>query len=322
MRSGPEARVTDWQLNEHPYLSLLDTTTPLLGLTSVEEQLFCRWYAAHGITGCGVVAELGPWLGSLTISTARGLAANDDVPRAQRIIHAFDLFLWFEGFDSCVVGTRYEGRYRSGETFLPLYRELVAPYGNDVTIVAHQEDLSQASWSGEPIEFLINDAWKGLPIMANVIERFFPALVTGAVVFHQDYFWFPTSFINFGMYELRDYFRFVCRIKNSHTALFRKIREIPNSLLREIASRRSYADFTEAEVHNAFDWSKAVCADAGPEAQLVVDAGRAWMLLQLGNKEAAHQIFAEIKRSSHYHHPFYQFQEKIVKETELGAIIG
>jgi len=60
MRSKEEMPVTDRRLNEHPYLSLFDATTPrVLGATSLEEQLFCRWYAAHGITGCGVVVELG-----------------------------------------------------------------------------------------------------------------------------------------------------------------------------------------------------------------------------------------------------------------------
>ena len=156
--------------------------------------------------------------------------------------------------------------------------------------------------------------------MANVVERFFPALVMDAVVFHQDYLWTSDSFIHIGMYRLRDYFRFVCRIKDSCTALFRKVREIPDSVLREMAPHRSYTDFTEAEVHDAFDWSKALFAD--PEARLVVDAGRAWMLLQMGNSGAAHRIFAEIKRSSHYQHPFYQFQEGILRQWGLGAIIG
>jgi hypothetical protein len=321
MGSEREIRVTDGQLNEHPYLLLLNATTPrLLGATSLEEQAFCRWYGAHGLVGNGVVVELGPWLGSLTISTARGLAANGSVARARRIIHAFDLFLWDAGFDGWVAGTPQEGRYRPGETFLPLYREWLAPYGNDATVIAHQEDLAQASWPGEPIEFLINDAWKRLPIMANVVERFFPALAAGAVVFHQDYLWSSDSFIHVGMYRLRDYFRFVCRIQNSCTALFRKVREIPSSVLAEMASRRSYADFTEAEVHAAFDWSKALFAD--PEARLVVDAGRAWMLLQMGNSGAARQIFAEIKRSSHYQHPFYRFQEGVLRQWGLGNVIG
>ena len=314
-------RVTDWELNEHRYRPLLDTSEPrLLGATSWEEQAFCQWYATHGLSGRGVVVELGPWLGSLTIPTARGLAANVEIPRPGRTIHSFDLFLWNLGFEGWVAGTQYEGRYKPGDTFLPLYEELVAPYGNDVTVIAHQEDLAVARWADGPIEILINDAWKLIPIMTNVIERFLPALAPGAILFHQDYLWTSESFIHVAMYRLRDCFRFVCRIENSSTVLFRKVREIPEAVLTEMAALSSYSSFDEAEIHAAFDWSKALFVD--PEARLVVDAGRAWMLARMGNTDAARRIFAGIKHSPHYRSPFYQHQEGLLRQWGLDALIG
>ena len=314
-------RTSDWQLQQHPYLSLLSASpTTLLGATTLEEQLFCQWYADHGVAGQGVTVEHGPWFGSLTIPTARGLKANDAVPESRKIIHVFDLFLWVSGFDPWVVGTLYQGRYRPGESFLPLYRDLTSPYEKSVMIVAHQEDLAQVRWNGEPVEFLINDAWKQLPIMTNVIAQFFPSLIKGAILFHQDYLWASESFIHVAMYRLRDFFQSVCRIRNSCAAIFRKIHDMPDGVLQQMAATRSYADFTEDEIYDAFAWSKSLFDE--PEARLAVDAGLAWMLLQMGNAGAARRIFRDIKRSSCYQHPFYQFQESTLKQWGLTDVIG
>jgi hypothetical protein len=46
------------------------------------------------------------------------------------------------------------------------------------------------------------------------------------------------------------------------------------------------------------------------------------MLLQLGNPGGAKKIFAAIRESPGYEHPFYQFQEGILKSWGLAPIIG
>jgi hypothetical protein len=315
-RRHPE--VTDDELKGHPYAALIPIR--LLGATSLEEQVFCQWYAEHALRGRGAVAELNVWLGSLTVPTLRGLQKNPAVPRDRRVVHGYDEFLWTDGYEQWAAGTEYAGRYQPGDSFLMLYREIVAPYREDVTVVPHQEHLSAARWTGGPIELLINDIWKDLAIMANVVEQFFPSLLPDAILFHQDYLWASESFVHVAMFQLRDYFRFVCRIKNSTTALFRKTGEIPESVLEQVTSRRSWADFTEEEVREAFAWSRSLFEEE--EARLVVDAGEAWLLLQMGHEDAARRIFAKVKQSSGYGHHFYQFQEMVLTNWGLGHVIG
>jgi hypothetical protein len=306
-------------MNLEEYLAAppLEQTEKLLGATTAEEQAFCRWFAEHGLVQ-GKVVEFGPWLGSLTIPTALGLSKNTRVPPGEGI-ETYDLFRWNEGFENWVLGTPYEGRCKPGDSYLPLFEEIVAPYVRQGMVRAHAEDLAQACWTGQPIEFLINDAWKAVPVMSQTIREFFPSLSLGAVVFHQDYLWSSDSFIHIGMFHLRDCFEFVGRIQRSCTALFREVRDIPTGTIAELASRQTLSDFTEEEVQKAFEWSKSLFWE--PEARLVVDAGRAWMLHNIGRTEAARSAYADIKRSDHYGHPFYRFQEETLRRWGLGSII-
>ncbi len=180
-------------MNLEEYLAAppLEQTEKLLGATSAEEQAFCRWFAEHGLVQ-GTVVEFGPWLGSLTIPTAIGLSKNTRVPPGGGI-ETYDLFHWNQGFENWVLGTPYEGRCKPGDSYLPLFEEIVAPYVRQGMVRPHAEDLAQARWTGQPIEFLINDAWKAVPVMSQTIREFFPSLSLGAVVFHQDYLWSSDS---------------------------------------------------------------------------------------------------------------------------------
>jgi len=121
------------------------------------------------------------------------------------------------------------------------------------------------------------------------------------------------------MFHLRDCFAFDFRIPRSQTAVFRKLREIPVPIMADLCSRRTPQDFSETEILEAFEWSKSLFSD--PEAGLVADAGKAWMLHSIGKSDAARSIFKEIKKSDHYMHPFYQFQEDILRGWGLGAVI-
>ena len=290
----------------------------LLGATSMEEQVFCEWFAEHCLTRGGVV-ELGPWLGSLTIPTLRGIRKNTILPAVMRVIDTYDLFYWHQWCETWVAETPFAGRLKTGDSFLPLYKEIVVPHAKDVVLRIHQEDLEQTRWTRKPIEFLINDAWKTVLLMSNTIHEFFPSLLPNAVVFHQDYLWASESFIHIGMFHLRDCFAFDFRIPRSQAAVFRKLREIPVPIIADLCSRRTPQDFSEAEILEAFEWSKSLFSD--PEARLVADAGKAWMLHSIGKSDAARSIFREIKKSDHYMHPFYQFQENTLRGWGLGAVI-
>jgi len=290
-----------------------------LGPTTVEEQAYCEWFAQEGFTGRGCIVEHGSWLGSLTIPTARGLARNTAVATNLKILHTYDLFRWNEGFEEWVKGTQYEQRFHPNESFRSLYEEIIAPHRQGGQILVHEEDLSRAKWDGSAIEFLINDAWKTVPIMGNVISNFFPFILAGAVVFHQDYLWVTESQIQIAMYLLRDFFHCEGRIENSCAVAFRKLGDIPPQVIADLAARTSYLDFSDNEIEQAFKWSRSLFGD--PEAQLVVDAAKAWMFSAIGETERARSGFRDIKRSEHSEHWFYAFQENILKQWGYGYLM-
>ncbi len=303
---------------ETNYLDRVPHRQRLPGATSVEEQAYCEWHAAERFKGAGCIVEFGPWLGSLTIPTAMGLIQNSGVQKKE--IHSYDLFLWEPGSNGWAAGTPFDRLYQPGDCFKPLYDQLVAPYQGSVNIHSNQADLSQAEWSGEPIEFLINDAWKTMPVMANTVQKFFPALMDGATVFHQDYLWFSESWIHVGMYRLRNHFEMERRVRNSSTVVFRMPSRPSTKLLASFCTLGSLADLREEEVDAAFDWSRSFLVD--PDARLVANAGQAWLLHKMGRDDKARRLFAENRASKDWGHPFYQFQETMLREWGYGGLLG
>lgn len=289
----------------------------LLGATSREEQAWCEWAGAERFRGEGCIVEFGPWLGSLTMPLMVGLLRN---PRAgSRTIHTYDLFRWEPGSNGWAKGTPFDRLYQPGDSFLPLYEQLVAPFRGAVDLHIHEGDLSRADWTGAPIELLINDAWKTMPLMSGTVQRFFPSLREGATVFHQDYLWCTESWIHVGMYRLRNWFAFERRLPNSSTVIFRMTKRVPPEVLAGFAGLADMEGLREDEVDAAFDWSLSFLED--PEARLVAKAGKGWLLHRMGLEEKARRVFAEIWASPDYAHPFYQNQERTLRDWGFGKLM-
>ena len=165
---------------------LLRSRKPIIGLTSFGERAYCQWYAERLHAGEGAIAELGCWLGSITIPLAIGLERNPRPNARSERIHAFDLFRWDAGMETVVRGTRLEGRFAPGDRFADAYLEELGPWRPLVDL--HEADLSEAAWEGGPIEFLVVDAMKSWPLANNILSQFFAALIPGkSLVFHQDF---------------------------------------------------------------------------------------------------------------------------------------
>src|SRR5689334_20065920 len=94
-----------------------------LGLTTREEQAWCRWYGAEAYDGSGVLVEWGAWLGSLTTSYCEGLVRNPRLPRGRTVAYAYDLFRWEPWCEDEARGSAHAGRLTVGESFLDYFRE-------------------------------------------------------------------------------------------------------------------------------------------------------------------------------------------------------
>jgi hypothetical protein len=249
------------------------------GMTSQSEQQWLRKYAAHRYRGVGAIVDLGCLVGATTIAFAEGLALNRKT-RLRRI-HAYDLFTWNEGYETWSKGTELEGLFRPGESFQPEFMRRTLQWCD--SIVVHQEDLSQARWTGGPIEFLYIDAMKSAKVATAIASNFFPHLIPGqSYVAHQDYPHYVTWWIHILTFRLRDHFSFMADLPQS--TLFRLKREIDRELLTRDLSPGA---LLPTEIDAAFDYSLEL---VGSEKKANVIAAKAMAYVARGQFARADEI--------------------------------
>jgi hypothetical protein len=251
-------------------------------MTSQQEQEWLRMYAARRYRGLGAIVDLGCFVGATTIALAEGLAVNLKAGGNQ--IHAYDLFRWNQGYEAWVKGKELEGRFGVGESFFFEFLARTADWRD--YIVAHQEDLCDAQWTGGPIEFLYIDAMKSPKVATAIASNFFPHLIAGkSSIAHQDYPHYVTWWIHILTFRLRDYFSFVADLPQS--TLFRLNQPIDPDLL---ASDLSPATVSPPEIEAAFDYSLSV---VGREKKANVIAAKANAYLARGELARADDVLKQ-----------------------------
>ncbi|MGH9372664.1 MAG: class I SAM-dependent methyltransferase [Vicinamibacterales bacterium] len=252
----------------------------LIGMLTLNEQAYLRWYAKRRYTGRGEIVDLGCWLGSSTMPLALGLRDNRAVPVHRQVIHAYDIFRWEDWMDESVKGTSLEGRYRAGDSFLDEFQRRTAPWSTMVRPYA--ADLRAIGWTGGDIEFLFIDAMKSWDLTNSILKTFFPALIPGfSVIVHQDFAHYYTPWIHLVMYRLRRFFSPICHIAESGSVVFRYQERIPDSILN---AAYSFASFTDHEIEAAFEHS--VTLVAGRKRSNVM-AAKVMIAVHQGNKQLA-----------------------------------
>ncbi len=279
--------------------------------TSPQEQRFCHLFAAKVFKGVGRIVEFGPWLGSLTKALARGLSENRHVRRDQVWIEAYDRFQWDPFMEMWVEGSHLAGQHAQGELFVEEYRRQIRDVLSYVDV--HVADLELEGWVGGPIELLVNDAWKSVPIVRNTVKQFFPSLIPGAShVIHQDYLWITESFIQVAMYRLREFFEFRSWVGESTMAVFRCVKELPGL---EDFFPEEYWELSPEEIEQAHQWNLSILPQV---AHPCLKASKAWMLAQLGEVEMARGIFRDIESCWRSLETLYQFQKSVLRNMDFG----
>jgi hypothetical protein len=256
--------------------------TRKFGMTSRQEQQWLRRYAARNYRGAGAIVDLGCFLGATTIALAEGLALNRQAKRKQ--IHAYDLFIWNEGYEKWSRGTEVEGLFTPGSTSMPEFLRRTQKWRD--YIVIHQGDLRQARWEHGPIEFLFIDVMKSADLATAIGSSFFPHLMPAkSYVAHQDFAHCFTPWIHFLTFRLRDYFSFVADLPQS--SLFRLEKKIePHVLARDL----SPAVVTSAEIEAVFDYSMSLVGD---DKKANVVGAKAMAYVARGEFTRAHEIVME-----------------------------
>lgn len=144
-------------------------------------------------------------------------------------------------------------------------------------------DLGQYEWSGGPIKILLVDAMKNEELAIRIPRNFFPSLVPGSLLIHQDFKHYYTSWIHVLQYQLRPYFRFY-RSVPSGTVAFEVLASIP----REAVDRATeFATIPDDETEASFRHSLEL---VGPDERANIAAAHVMHYLHLKRKERASQI--------------------------------
>jgi len=178
----------------------------------------------------GEIVDLGCLYGLTTHCLAAGMRANLQVGDAnkQSRIYAYDLFL-AEDYDFYAPLTQ---TVHSGSLF-PDFQKLNRRYQD--MIVPCPGDLLKMRWGKNPVEILFIDAAKSWELNQAIVDRFFPALITGAIVLQQDYLnWFEYWTV-ITMEHFSDHFELLYMMYGA-TAVYRCTNTIAKSNIPQIAS--------------------------------------------------------------------------------------
>lgn len=165
----------------------------------------------------GAVIEFGAWLGASTAYIAAAMRDAGVEHKAQ----VYDKFMSKPGHVEKVKAF-YAKRGIDKAPLGPCMAQFEANLGTLMAYVeAHQGQIEQMEWSGEPIAVLITDAPKRVPQISAVLTELRSALQPGAIMAWQDFCHFPSYEIPACLYRLRDHIEFVEAVVPGTTLAFR-----------------------------------------------------------------------------------------------------
>ncbi|MDH3745264.1 MAG: class I SAM-dependent methyltransferase [Acidobacteriota bacterium] len=252
------------------------------GMTSSHERAFFEWYARHLFRGDGEIVDLGAWLGSTTVSLARGLTRNHRPEAGKRSIYAYDTFLWDEwmrGYASAELNRRLQ----PGDSFLPVFEERVQPWRDRVR--SRPGDLTRVTWDSGPIEFLLVDAMKSWELAASILRNFVSAVRPGGFVLQQDFCHFWEAWVHPIHFRLREYLVPVYDVPLSASFLFRLERPVPEALLEQALG---FDAFERDEIDRAFSWATDIVS--GYQRPAIAAAKVRFLHLAGALDEARHEL--------------------------------
>ena len=215
------------------------------GMVSSDEMAFFSESAARYLGRPGAIVDLGCWLGSTSVSLAQGiLGRGNNVATGKEKVLGFDRFVWEawmpEDIPYCL--------YRPGDSFLPEARRVVRDFGGGFVELI-QADLGLYEWNEGPIKILLVDAMKSENIACHIARSFYPSLLMGSLLIHQDFKHYYTGWIHVLQYRLREHFRFYQNVVRSGTVAFEVTKPIP----REAIDRAvDFGAISDVEIDAAF----------------------------------------------------------------------
>jgi hypothetical protein len=255
----------------------------LWSMTIPRELAFCESYARECFSGRGRIIDLGCWFGATTFSLARGLKRNWRV-RKNRVIEAFDLFVWTKWMDPVADQINMPRRYGDGESFYQEVERLLEPYKD--LVLLHEQDLMKYEAVATPVELLFVDAMKTWPLAKKIVTDFFPCLIPGtSVVVQQDFVFHKpiAATSHLLMWRLRDHFDWLHQIPRAGSVAFVCKKKISAGGLPDLQPE----SFSLEEIDQAYEYSRACVPEEAMRPH--IDAAKLLFLIEFGYYEAALQ---------------------------------
>jgi hypothetical protein len=266
-------------MNEDSSFSLL------LGMTSQQEQTFMRDYGENQYSGQGEIVDLGCWLGSATISLAKGLEKNCKVALKSKRIHAYDLFIWYpsHNMEKTVQGTSIAGKFQQGDSFLDEYMRRIHPWNDLIEI--YPGDVMEIGWKPQkPIEYLFVDAMKSWELTKNLFRNFYRHLILGkSLVHYNDFAHYYETWIYLLIYKLRPYFKHHCNLWQA--AVFLYTNPLPQDI-PILQPETPFSIFSEEDIHQAFEYSIEIVHE---NLRANIAAAKVMAFIHLGDYQTAKQ---------------------------------
>jgi hypothetical protein len=246
-------------------------------MVSTDEIAFFRECASRSVGKEGAIVDLGCWLGSTSIALAQGIVNHASAAGHQtEKVLGFDTFVWADWMPAHIPF----GLYQPGESFLPEARRIVRDRGGG-RVELIQADLAHYVWNRGPIKLLLVDAMKNEETASRIASAFYPSLMTGGLVIHQDFKHYYTSWIHVIQYRLRQYFRLDGSVRRSGTAAFEVVAPIPKEAVDHATKLTVIAD---EEIDASFRHSLDL---VGPDDCVNVAAAHVMQYVHLGRKDRA-----------------------------------
>jgi len=247
------------------------------GMITSDEIVFFKESAARYVGREGAIVDLGCWLGSTSIALAQGILSRSfGGKNPQEKVFGFDIFIWEQWMPAHVPYCLYQ----PGESFLPEARRVVRDHGG-ATVELIRADLALYEWTAGPIKILLVDAMKSEKLARQIARTFYPSLITGSLLIHQDFKHFYTSWIHVLQYRLRQHFRFYRSVAGGATAAFEVLAPTPREAVDQATD---FARIPDDQIEASFRYSLDL---VGSDDYVNVAAAHVMQYVHLGRRDRA-----------------------------------
>ncbi len=171
-------------------------------------------------------------------------------------------------------------------------------------------DLSHYWWNAGPIALLLVDAMKSFELAVQIMRSFYTALLPGAIVIHQDFKHYYTSWIHILQYRLRDHFQFMANVSDGTTVAFVVTKPITIDVVHANSDFETIAD---DEAENAFSYSIALLP---PDQIANVAAAHVMYYHHRGRDDRARATLAKYQARGFELYPDFAIVMRLVHERD------